>query len=232
MQSVREVKVQEVPVQLHPAPDCAPRRPWHPPHRTHRTRRTISTHRTQVQVRLTSCGDFPSTDSQTADGVAIRDECVAPCSDIAIGISIGTARHAKGYLGSACRRACSGSTIFTRTGTRRSPVWDSVPDELDQESGAIVLILTFFPSRGLAQAYCEEIHAESLEKLAGKLRQAFPKAMTEYAWFGRTIQQALGEQARAARQPVARTQPKVGRNASCSYGSGRKYKKCCGANVH
>lgn len=32
------------------------------------------------------------------------------------------------------------------------------------------------------------------------------------------------------RQPVKRSQPKVGRNDPCPCGSGKKYKKCCGAN--
>jgi preprotein translocase subunit SecA len=29
-------------------------------------------------------------------------------------------------------------------------------------------------------------------------------------------------------QPIRRTQPKVGRNAPCPCGSGKKFKKCCG----
>lgn len=31
------------------------------------------------------------------------------------------------------------------------------------------------------------------------------------------------------RKPVQRTEPKVGRNDPCGCGSGKKYKKCCGA---
>jgi len=30
-------------------------------------------------------------------------------------------------------------------------------------------------------------------------------------------------------QPVKRLEPKIGRNDPCSCGSGKKYKKCCGA---
>ena len=36
---------------------------------------------------------------------------------------------------------------------------------------------------------------------------------------------------RAVRQPVVRTQPKVGRNAPCPCGSGKKYKRCHGINA-
>ena len=35
----------------------------------------------------------------------------------------------------------------------------------------------------------------------------------------------------AVRQPVVRDQPKVGRNAPCPCGSGKKFKKCCGINA-
>jgi len=33
-----------------------------------------------------------------------------------------------------------------------------------------------------------------------------------------------------ARQPYVKKQKKVGRNDPCPCGSGKKYKKCCGAN--
>jgi preprotein translocase subunit SecA len=39
---------------------------------------------------------------------------------------------------------------------------------------------------------------------------------------------AAGEEA-AASKTITRTQPKIGRNDPCSCGSGKKYKKCCGA---
>ena len=38
-------------------------------------------------------------------------------------------------------------------------------------------------------------------------------------------------QAVRQRQPVVRDQPKVGRNAPCPCGSGKKFKKCCGINA-
>jgi uncharacterized protein YecA (UPF0149 family) len=39
---------------------------------------------------------------------------------------------------------------------------------------------------------------------------------------------AAGEEA-ARTKTVTRDQPKVGRNEPCPCGSGKKYKKCCGA---
>ena len=37
-----------------------------------------------------------------------------------------------------------------------------------------------------------------------------------------------GESAPAKKKPIKRTSKKVGRNAPCSCGSGKKFKKCCG----
>ena len=37
------------------------------------------------------------------------------------------------------------------------------------------------------------------------------------------------EAALSAATPIRRDQPKVGRNEPCPCGSGKKYKKCCGA---
>jgi len=37
-----------------------------------------------------------------------------------------------------------------------------------------------------------------------------------------------GDTAGAKRKPVKRSEKKVGRNAPCPCGSGKKYKKCCG----
>ena len=39
------------------------------------------------------------------------------------------------------------------------------------------------------------------------------------------------EHDRPASTPFQRTEPKIGRNDPCSCGSGRKYKKCHGANA-
>ncbi|MBQ7930797.1 MAG: SEC-C domain-containing protein, partial [Clostridia bacterium] len=41
---------------------------------------------------------------------------------------------------------------------------------------------------------------------------------------------AQNKQAPAPKKPVVNKTPKVGRNDPCPCGSGKKYKKCCGAN--
>ena len=40
-----------------------------------------------------------------------------------------------------------------------------------------------------------------------------------------------GSKGKKQKQPVKREEPRVGRNDPCPCGSGKKYKKCCGAGV-
>jgi uncharacterized protein len=91
---------------------------------------------------------------------------------------------------------------------------ESVPDELDEEFGSILMVLTFFATPSLAAAY----HAEgkgktSLEQLAETVVTIFPDAMSEYAHLGRCIIQARAETGDLAQEPLGR--PKVGRNDPC-----------------
>ena len=113
-------------------------------------------------------------------------------------------------------------------------VWDEyAPEELDEALGADILVLSFFASRKLAEAYRKEIKSRniSLEELAGELLKALPDAMRDYAHIGRTLYEAvLSEPRIETRQPVS--SEKIGRNEPCPCGSGKKYKKCCGAVLH
>jgi preprotein translocase subunit SecA len=103
---------------------------------------------------------------------------------------------------------------------------------MSEDFGLTLMSLTFFASPQLAQDYLAETKATSLDGLAMAMRRVFRSSMRQYAWLSRTIQHLRAEQEQAERQPVVRAQPKVGRNEPCPCGSGRKFKKCCGANVH
>jgi uncharacterized protein len=111
-------------------------------------------------------------------------------------------------------------------------VWDAyVPDELDEQFAATLLTLSFFGSRKIAEAFRKETAPDrSLDALATTIRRVFPNAVAEYAHFGRSISRVLAEQDEVT--PAPRRREKTGRNAPCPCGSGRKYKKCCGANTH
>jgi len=111
-------------------------------------------------------------------------------------------------------------------------LWDScVPDELDEALAAKLLALSFFASRTIAEAFRKETAAnQSLDALASTIGRVFPNALAEYAHLGRSIAQVLTESQTAERTP--RRRQKTGRNDPCPCGSGRKFKKCCGANAH
>ena len=106
-------------------------------------------------------------------------------------------------------------------------MWDeSTPDELDEELGTILLVLSFFASRRMAEAYLEEAGGgRPLEDLAEIVRRTFKDAMVEYVRLGQSIYQVRLEYERASAEAGA----KVGRNEPCPCGSGRKYMRCCGA---
>lgn len=108
-------------------------------------------------------------------------------------------------------------------------LWDHyTPDALDEELGSSLMVLSFFSSRKLAEAYHQEIahsSGQSLQTFAEKLLGMFEDAMNSYAHLGRSIHTALAEQAQP-QQPYVHEQ-KVGRNEPCPCGSGKKYKKCC-----
>ena len=119
-----------------------------------------------------------------------------------------------------------------------SELWEGyLFDELDKECGATLMVLSFFSSRQLAEAYFAEMKPgkrkkcdASFEDFASKICRLFPDSLASYAHLGRSIFEALLEQDAADRQPAVSN--KIGRNELCPCGSGKKYKKCCGAAVH
>lgn len=111
-------------------------------------------------------------------------------------------------------------------------LWDeNIPEELDNELGSIMMILSFFSNEAVARKFHREIAKgkESFEEMAGSMLVLLPKAMDAYADLGMAIASALDE-LEDVPEPPART-AKVGRNEPCPCGSGVKYKKCCGAPV-
>ena len=111
-------------------------------------------------------------------------------------------------------------------------MWEDLPEELAEELAATLMTLTFFSSRALAEAFVAENTAEeqSLEIAAATIHGILPRAAAQYAHLGRSIATALMEHDAEAPEPTRTT--KVGRNAPCPCGSGKKYKRCCGATVH
>ncbi len=119
-----------------------------------------------------------------------------------------------------------------------SEVWDEcLPESLDKECGATVMALSFFSSRQLAEAFYAEMDptkrtapGKSFEQFAEKIRELFPAALSSYSHLGRTIFEALMQDAVTGDKPARSA--KIGRNDPCPCGSGKKYKKCCAERLH
>jgi uncharacterized protein len=105
-------------------------------------------------------------------------------------------------------------------------IWDRyIPEELDEDLGAALMVLTFFSSPKLARAYHEEAGKGSFEQLAETVVSIFPDAMREYAFLARSIYQARLETGDLGPEPSRSV--KNGPNDPCPCGSGKKFKKCC-----
>jgi yecA family protein len=79
-------------------------------------------------------------------------------------------------------------------------LWDElVPESLDEECGSCAMVLSFFSSKRLAEAYYLETTTspkhrkpgESFNEFAEKIRNLFPDALASYAHLGRTISEVL-----------------------------------------
>lgn len=107
-------------------------------------------------------------------------------------------------------------------------LWEHyIPDELDDELGSSVMVLSFFSAQELAEAYYREIANSSttLEEFAETVLGLFEDAMNSYAHLSCSIRTALAEQD-LPEAPYVRLE-RAGRNDPCPCGSGKKYKKCC-----
>lgn len=109
--------------------------------------------------------------------------------------------------------------------------------ELADECSATLMLLSFFSSQQVAQAYFEESaprekgdRETTFEEFAGAVRDLFPDSLASYANLGRSIFETVAERSTRRQEPARST--KVGRNAPCPCGSGRKSKRCCGRHLH
>ncbi len=127
---------------------------------------------------------------------------------------------------------------FTSGHNWLAEVWEGIPlGELDEECGATVMVLSFFESKRLANAYFKDMKprkrksgVDTFENFARTMREMFPDALASYANLGRSIFEAVLEHGAAGSEPAE--SKKIGRNEPCPCGSGKKHKKCCGGSIH
>ena len=104
--------------------------------------------------------------------------------------------------------------------------WDThLPDEISDNFAMMMLTLSFFGSRRMVEKF-QKVSMDggpTLEKTVEDMRSLFSPALAGYAQIGREIHKALMK----SNAPAA--ERRVGRNAPCPCGSGKKYKRCCGS---
>ncbi len=76
----------------------------------------------------------------------------------------------------------------------------------------------------------EEMTAEIQEDTVKMLMRVKPQEKMQRKEVARITGTSGGDLAGGKPQPVVKKDKKVGRNDPCPCGSGKKYKKCCGAN--
>ena len=110
-------------------------------------------------------------------------------------------------------------------------LWEeTLPEEFQEELDATLTALSFFSSREMAESFHAETATgeQSLEAMADAIHQVVPMAVAQYAHMGRSIAEVLAEP--DWDEPERTDHAKIARNEPCPCGSGKKYKKCCGAD--
>lgn len=105
-------------------------------------------------------------------------------------------------------------------------LWNEyTPAALDEDLGGAMLMLSFFASEKLAEAFRQEAKKpQDLPSMAETVAQLIPEALHTYANLGRSIYEVHRDN--SAKRPARSA--KTGRNEPCPCGSGKKFKKCCG----
>jgi uncharacterized protein len=115
----------------------------------------------------------------------------------------------------------------------RPDAWQRIVESHDEEAAAsVTMMLTLHQ---IAEGQCE-LPEDSIDDLTERAPDLIPDIVLNLnAWT--KVQAGSGVDAEASPFPFAANTPrapfqgqKVGRNEPCPCGSGRKYKRCCGAN--
>ena len=112
-------------------------------------------------------------------------------------------------------------------------LWEEyLPEDLHDQLTSFVVILSFFASRELADAYYGELkdNDKPFDEIAEQVLTLHADAMVEYAQLGYKLLQAM--ERIKAEHPKPAISNKVGRNEPCPCGSGKKFKKCCGKQLN
>jgi uncharacterized protein len=106
-----------------------------------------------------------------------------------------------------------------------------LPREADQELGAVLVTLTFFESREMAQRYMDDMDGEPrpMDEWAADMVAMIPEAMRGYAELAAAVMDDGESDGDDEDESGEIEEETIGLNDPCPCGSGMKYKRCCGA---
>lgn len=118
---------------------------------------------------------------------------------------------------------------FERAMRLRPDTWERIVESGDEEAAASVNMMLALYNIAKGQSDLPKASVKALTEEAPDLIPNLVLAINDWTKSGRTADPfpvwAAANQSQAPHQGT-----KVGRNAPCPCGSGRKYKRCCGAN--
>lgn len=119
---------------------------------------------------------------------------------------------------------------FERAMRLRMDAWEQIVESADEEASAsVTMMLALY---NIAEGN-SDLPKKSIKQIAKEAPDLIPNlVVTINGWTkSRSVQASVAPFMQAANAPSAPfTGKKVGRNELCPCGSGRKYKRCCGAN--
>jgi uncharacterized protein len=98
---------------------------------------------------------------------------------------------------------------------------------LDDQDG-MTLLMPFAAVAGDGEADDAEDKA-AMEQLGAEWKGKIPALVARIHRYWADARREGAEEEEARAQPFRREEPKIGRNEPCPCGSGKKYKRCCGA---
>ena len=118
------------------------------------------------------------------------------------------------------------------SGLLEVPDAECLPEELEKELDAVLMALSFFCSREIAEIFYSDAATghQSFEAMADAIHRVVPRAVAQYAHMGRSIATVLAEP--DWDEPERTYHAKIARNEPCPCGSGKNYKNCCEVTAH
>ena len=119
-------------------------------------------------------------------------------------------------------------------------LWDEfIPDEISNEYATMIMVMSFFSSRDLAEAFLAELDLSPGEDVQARLidistqvQEDFLQVMEDYAVLGETIRMAREDSVDEPDIDPGDDEHQAMLKAPCPCRSGKSFGECCGSVLH